>query len=139
MVTLLVRWTATTFFFPITNHYNCPKFVLMPLLKLNQIITRHCFFYPLSILSDFKDKSQYYFPNFDVSGRYWVREQFCHQLDFFYLQIAKKLQLIDSAACRLRFKLAEMNSIDTFLYTEHCRYYSCKRMFCILLKRYLII
>ena len=52
----------------------------------------------------------------DVSDR----EQFCHQLDFFDLQTAKKLQLIDSAACRLQFKLAEMNLIDTFLYTEHC-------------------
>src|SRR6218665_4161237 len=30
-------------FSPITDHYNCPKFVLMPLLKLSKIITRHCF------------------------------------------------------------------------------------------------
>src|SRR6218665_896015 len=51
----------------------------------------------------------------------WVREQFCHQLDFFDLQAVKKLQLIDIAACRVRFKLAEMNLIDTFLHTEHCR------------------
>src|SRR6218665_2874090 len=112
----------------------------MPLLKLARLL-HDIVFDPLSILSDFKDKSQYYFPNLDVSGRYWVREQFCHQLDFFDLQIAKKVQLIDSAACRLRFKLPEMNSIHTFLYTEHCtcRYYNYKRMFCILLKRYLII
>ena len=84
----------------------------MPLLRLSQIlIKRHCF-EPLGILSDFEDKSKYYFPNLDVSGRLWVREQFCRQLEFFDLQIAKKLQLIDSAACRLQFKLAEMNLID---------------------------
>src|SRR6218665_1679230 len=110
----------------------------MPLLKLARLL-HDIVFDPLSILSDFKDKSQYNFPNLDVSGRYWVREQFCHQLDSFDLPIAKKLQLIDSAACRLRFMLSETNSIDTLLYTEHCRYYNCKRMFCILLKRYLII
>ena len=56
----------------------------------------------------------------------WVREQFCHQLDFFDLQIVKKLQLIYIAACRLRFKLAETNLIDTFLHTEHCRHINCK-------------
>src|SRR6218665_704017 len=55
-------------------------------------------------------KAQYYFPNLNVSGNNWVREQLCHQLDFFYLQTAKKLQLTDCAACRkLRFKLAETN------------------------------
>src|SRR6218665_3234395 len=108
----------------------------MPLLKLSQtdyyttLFLSLCQFYLIS-------KSQYYFPN--VSGKNWVREQFCHQLDFFDLQTGKKLQLIDRAACRLQFKLAEMNLIDTFLYTERCRYYNCKRMFCILLKRYLII
>jgi len=60
------------------------------------------FFEPFSILSDFEDKSQYYFPNVNVgiSGKNLVREQFCHQLDFFGLQTAKKLQLINSAACR---------------------------------------
>jgi len=55
--------------------------------------------------------SQFYFPNLNIS----VREQFCHQLNFFDLgyRHAKKLQLIDSAACRkLRLKLAEMNLID---------------------------
>src|SRR6218665_3608354 len=78
-----------------------------------------CQFYLIS-------KSQYYmyFPNLDVSGKNWVREQFCNQQDFFELQTAKS-QLIDSAACRLRFKLAEMNLIETFLYTEHSRYCNC--------------
>src|SRR6218665_506536 len=88
----------------------------MPLLKLARLL--HDFvFDPLSILSDFKDRSQYYFPNLNVSGRYWIREQFCHQLDFFDLQTVKKLQLIDSAARRLRFKLTEMNS--THFYTQN--------------------
>jgi len=36
-------------------------------------ITRHCF-EPLSILSDFEDKSQYYFPDLNVSGKIWIRE-----------------------------------------------------------------
>jgi len=64
----------------------------MPLLKLSQILY-DIVFEPWSILSDFEDKSQYYFPNLNVSGKNWVRlrEQFCHQLDFFDLQIANKL------------------------------------------------
>jgi len=33
-------------------------------------------FGPLSIFSDLEDKSQYYFPNLNVSGINWVREQF---------------------------------------------------------------
>src|SRR6218665_1030816 len=61
----------------------------MPLLKLSQLL-HDVVFEPLSILSDFKDKSQYYFPNLNVYGKNCVREQFCHQLDFFDLQTAKK-------------------------------------------------
>ena len=117
MVTLLVRWTAMTFFSPITDHYNCTTSCLCPCWSWAGFF-HDIVFDPLSILSDFKDKSQYYFANLNVSSRYWIIEQFCHKLDFFDLQIAKKLQLIDSAACRLRFKLAEMNSIDTF-YTQN--------------------
>src|SRR6218665_2274237 len=84
----------------------------MPLLKLSQML-HDTVFEPLLILSYFESKAQYYFPNLNVSGKNWAGEQFCHQLDFFYLQTAKKLQLIDSAACRtLRFKLAETNLID---------------------------
>ena len=86
----------------------------MPLLTLSQIL-HDIVFEPLSILSDFDDKSQYYFPNLNVSGKNRVREQCCHQLDFFDVQTAKMLglNLFDSAACRkLRFKLAEMNLID---------------------------
>jgi len=75
-------------------------------------ITRHCLWARV-ILSDFEDKSHYYFPNLNVSGKNLVRKQFRHQLDFFNLQTAKKSQLIDRAASRkLRFKLAEMNLID---------------------------
>ena len=85
-------------------------------------------YYTTLFLSDFKDKSQYYFPNLNVSGKKLIREQFCHQLDFFDLQTVKELQLIDIAACRLRFKLAETNLMDTFLHTEHCIHYNCKRM-----------
>jgi len=44
----------------------------------------------LPVLYDFEDKSQYYFTNLNVSGKSWVREQFCHQLDFFDLLTAKK-------------------------------------------------
>jgi len=42
-----------------------------------------------------------------------------HKKPCFNLQAAKKLQLIDSAACRkLRFKLAEMNFIDFCIMKE---------------------
>src|SRR6218665_2478202 len=119
------------------DHYNCPTSCLYVSVEVKPDYYKTLFF-ALSVLSDFEDKSEYYFPNLNVSGKNWVREQFCHQLDFFYLQTVKKLQLIDIAACRLRFKLAETNLIVTFLHTEHCRHYNCKRMFCILLKRYLI-
>ena len=80
---------------------------------------------PLSSLSDFKDKSQYYFQNLDVSGRHWLGQRAI-------LPPAGFLWPTDCMrrSYRLRFKLAEMNSIDTFLYTEHCRYYNCERMFC---------
>jgi len=76
-----------------------PNIALMSLLKLSQIwhISHYTAFEPLSILSDFEDKSQYYSQNLNVSGKNWVREQFCHQLDFFDLQTDKKLQLIDSS------------------------------------------
>jgi len=66
-----------------------PNIEPIPLLKLSEKL--HAIFEPLLILSDFEDKSQYYFPNLNVSGKNWVREQFCHQLDFFYLQTVKKL------------------------------------------------
>ena len=98
----------------VPNHgpLQLPNIVLLTLLKLSQIL-HDIVFEPLSILSDFEDKSQYYFPNINVSGKNLVREQFCHQLDFFDLQTVKKLQLIDSAACRkLRLKLAKMKLID---------------------------
>jgi len=68
---------------------------IMPLLKLNQILNDSAF-EPLSILSDFEEKSQYYFLNLNVSGKNWVREQFCHQLDFFDLQTANRLQFAES-------------------------------------------
>jgi len=65
------------------------------------------------MLSDFKDKSQYYFPNLDVSSKTGSES------NFFDLHTAKKLQLIDSAACRLRFKLAEMKLTETHFYTQN--------------------
>src|SRR6218665_621080 len=53
------------------------------------------------------------FPKFKCLWQSFVREQFCHQRGCFDQQTAKKLQLIDSAACgKLRFKLSEMNLTD---------------------------
>src|SRR6218665_324962 len=84
----------------------------MPLLKLSQTL-HDIVFEPLSILSDFENKSQNHFQNLNVSGKNWVRDQFCH------LQTAKKLQLIDGATCRkLLFKLPYMNLRDFSIMTE---------------------
>jgi len=58
--------------------------VRIPLLKLSQIL-HDIVFELLPILSDFEDKSHYYFPNLNVSCKNWVSEQFFHQLNFFDL------------------------------------------------------
>jgi len=70
-----------------------PNIVLMPLLKLSQILgpIHNIVCEPLSILSDLEDKSQYYFQSSNVCWKNWAKDQFCHQVDFYYLQSAKKL------------------------------------------------
>jgi len=85
----------------------------MPLLKLSQILQGIFWAFVYFIWFRRQVTVNYYFLNLNVSDENWVREQFCHQLDFFDLQTVKKLQLIDSAACRkLRFNLAKTNLIE---------------------------
>jgi len=56
----------------------------MPLLKGEPDKTLYdIVFEPLSILSDFEDKAEYYFPNLNISGKNWVN--FVNQQDLFYL------------------------------------------------------
>jgi len=64
---------------------------------------------PLSILSDFEDKSQYIISQIQMSLSKTESESN-------FAPTAKKLQLIDSAACRLRFKLADEFNRHIFIY-----------------------
>jgi len=60
-VAVLIRWTIMTFLFPKHRPLQLPNIVFLTLLKLSQIL-HDIVFEPLSIISDFEDKSQYYFP-----------------------------------------------------------------------------
>jgi len=96
MVTVLVRWTVMTFFFPDHGPLSMPTSSFMPLLTLSQIL--HAIFWAFLNFIWFQRQV----PNVNVGlyGKNLVREQFCYKLDFFGLHTAKKLQLIKCAACR---------------------------------------